>query len=166
MTGTNLEIGKATGDAVVEFFRNILPFNELDDQTLIDLVRHCRVAFQPKGTRLLSANKSEVPCLMLIQQGAVQCFITDEEGEVTLKDYRGEGAYVGALAIIRGTLANLDVETVEDSFLLLLPRDVFLELINTQEGLCPVLPEEFFREDCQFGVQRIAATSHEPPQQR
>lgn len=143
MAATRLETGKAMPDAVVDFFRNILPFNELDDKTLADLARQCRVEFQPKGTRLLYANKSKVPYLLLIQQGAVQCFITNEEGEVTLKDYRGEGAYVGALAIIRDTLANLDVETVEDTFFLLLPRDVFLELINSKKGFAQYYLKKF-----------------------
>ena len=143
MTGSRLDNGKTIPNAIVEFFRDILPFNELDDQTLADLARHCKVEFQPKGTRLLTADKSEVPYLMFIQQGAVQCFITNEEGEVTLKDYRGEGASVGALAIIRGTLANLDVETVEDTFFLLLPRDVFLDLINTKKGFAQYYLKRF-----------------------
>ena len=47
-----------------------------------------------------------------------------------LKDYRGEGAYIGALGIIRGTRANLNIETIEDTFCFLLPREVFLDLVK------------------------------------
>jgi CBS domain-containing protein len=143
MTATRPTAGRPTPEAVSEFLKNILPFSELDDATLSVLGRHCLVEFFPKGSRLLTAHKSEVPYLYLIQQGAIQCFITDEEGEVTLKDYRGEGSFVGALAIIRGTLANLDVETVEDTFCFLLPREVFLELINQQPGFAQYFLKSF-----------------------
>ena len=73
----------------------------------------------------------------------MQCFITDEEGEITLKDYRGEGAFVGALAIIRGTLANLDVETMEDTFCFLMPREVFLDLLDKQPGFAQYYLKSF-----------------------
>jgi len=143
MTANKPSAGRATPEAVVEFLKNILPFNELEDAVLLDLARHCLVEFYPKGTRLLFAHKSEVPYLYLIQQGAMQCFITDDAGEVTLKDYRGEGAIVGARAIIRGTLANLDVETVEDTFCFLMPREVFLDLLEKQPGFAQFYLKSF-----------------------
>jgi CBS domain-containing protein len=117
-------------EMAVAFFRGILPFNGLDDATLNDLARHCRVDFYPKGTRLFTAGKTEITHLYLIQRGGVKAFIEDEQGEVTLKDFRGEGACIGALGIIHGTLANLNIETVEDTFCFLLPREIFLNLVE------------------------------------
>ncbi len=119
-------------EMAVSFFRSILPFNRLDDATLHDISRHCRVDFYPKGTRILSAGETEIPHLYLIQQGGVKAFIEDDQGEITLKDFRGEGDYIGALGIIRGTLANLNIETVEDTFCFLLPREIFLNLVEQQ----------------------------------
>ncbi len=119
-----------TPDVAVSFFKKILPFKDLDEQALLDLARHTRVDFFPKGTRLLTAGETEITHLFLIQQGGVRSFITNEQEEVVLKDYRGEGAYVGALGIIRGTRANLNIETVEDTFCFLLPREIFLDLIQ------------------------------------
>ncbi len=130
-------------EVVVEFLSNIMPFNELDDATLHQLARHVKVDFFPKGTRLLTAGETELSDLYLIQQGGVKSFIVDDEGEVTLKDYRGEGAYVGALPIIRGTAANLDIETVEDTFCFLLPREIFLDLINSQPGFAQYYLKSF-----------------------
>ncbi len=120
----------AAPEVALAFFRKILPFKELDDSVLAEVVRHCRIDFFPKGTRLLTAGETEIHHLLLIQQGGVRSFITDEQGEEVLKDYRGEGAYIGALGIIRGTRANLNVETVEDTFCFLLPREIFLDLIE------------------------------------
>ncbi len=119
-------------DVAISFFRGIMPFNLLDEKTLNNLARHCRIDFFPKGTRILTAGTTELTHLYLIQRGGVKAFIEDDNGEVTLKDFRGEGAYIGALAIIRGTPANLNIETVEDTFCFLLPREIFLDLIEKQ----------------------------------
>ena len=119
-------------DVVISFFKGIMPFNSLDDETLRSLARHCRIDFFPKGTRILTADTTELTHLFLIQQGGVKAFLEDDNGEVTLKDFRGEGDSVGALAIIRGTPANLNIETVEDTFCFLLPRELFLDLIEKQ----------------------------------
>ena len=130
-------------EVVVEFLSGIMPFDELDDVTLRDVARHVRVDFFPKGTRLVTAGETALTHLYLIQRGGVKSFITDDEGEVTLKDYRGEGSYVGALPIIRDTTANLDIETVEDTFCFLLPREVFLELIQKQPGFAQYYLKSF-----------------------
>ncbi|MHB8223240.1 MAG: DUF294 nucleotidyltransferase-like domain-containing protein [Desulfurivibrionaceae bacterium] len=119
-------------EVAISFFKGIMPFDTLDEETLRSLARHCRIDFFPKGTRLLTADVTELTHLYFIQRGGVKAFLEDENGEVTLKDFRGEGAYIGALAIIRGTPANLNIETVEDTFCFLLPRDIFLGLIEKQ----------------------------------
>jgi len=119
-------------EVAIFFFKGIMPFDTLDEETLRSLARHCRIDFFPKGTRLLTADVTELTHLYFIQRGGVKAFLEDENGEVTLKDFRGEGAYIGALAIIRGTPANLNIETVEDTFCFLLPRDIFLGLTEKQ----------------------------------
>ena len=137
------DVHSVAPEVVVEFLGNIMPFNELDDETLHNVARHVKVDFFPKGTQLLVAGETEVTSLYLIQQGGVKSSIVDDEGEVTLKDYRGEGSYIGALPIIRGTKPNLDIETVEDTFCFLLPREIFLDLINNQPGFAQYYLKSF-----------------------
>ncbi len=129
---TQSDVHVVAPEMAISFFREILPFSSLDDAALNDLARHCRVDFYPKGTRLFTADKTEITHLYLIQRGGVKAFIEDDHGEVTLKDFRGEGAYIGALGIIRGTLASLNIETVEDTFCFLLPREIFLKLVQEE----------------------------------
>ena len=124
----------AAPGVVIDFLSKIMPFNELDRTIIQKIALHVVVDFFPKGTRLLTAGQSKLDYLYLIQQGGVRCFLVDDEGTVRLKDYRGEGACIGALPIIHGTPANLDVETVEDTFCFLLPRDIFLDLLRHQHG--------------------------------
>lgn len=127
----------------IDFLKKILPFSELENSVLHKLAGHCLVDFFPKGTKILTAHESEIHYFFLIQQGGVKSSLTNENGEVTLKDYRGEGAGIGALSIIQGTLANLDVETVEDTFCFLLPKEVFLNLLNTQKGFAQYYLKSF-----------------------
>lgn len=137
------DVHNVAPEVAVNFLMEVMPFNTLDDESLYKLASNCRVDFFPKGTRLFTAGETEVTHLHIIQRGGVKSFITDDEGEVTLKDYRGEGAVIGALAIIHGTTANLDIETVEDTFCFLIPREIFLELINEQPGFAQYYLKSF-----------------------
>jgi len=119
-------------EVAISFLKGIMPFDTLDEKSLRNLAHHCRIDFFPKGTRILTAGTTELTHLYLIQRGGVKAFIENDNGVITLKDFRGEGAYIGALGIIRGTPANLNIETVEDTFCFLLPREIFLALIEKQ----------------------------------
>ncbi len=132
-----------TPDVAVAFFKETMPFRELDDETLSFLARYCRIDFFPKGTRLLSENESEINHLYLIQRGGIKAFITDTEGNEVLKDHRGVGANIGALGIITNTRANLSIEMIEDTFCFLLPRDIFLQLIRKNSTVAHFYLETF-----------------------
>ncbi|MEE4314809.1 MAG: DUF294 nucleotidyltransferase-like domain-containing protein [Desulfofustis sp.] len=123
---------RADPEIAVAYFRKTVPFDQLDEGVLRSLARHCKLDFYPKGTRILIAGDSEVNFLYLIQSGAVSKYIVDAQGTVSLQDLRGEGQFFGALDIIQRSRANVDVETVEDTFCILLPKRYFLELLDTQ----------------------------------
>jgi CBS domain-containing protein len=116
--------------AVLEFLASTRPFKDLDRGTIEELAHRFTIDFFPKGTVILRQDLSDVDHLYLISRGGVKVYLTDAEDVVTLKDFRGEGGYFGALGIIRGSKANLNVETVEDTFCYLLEKEVFLELVQ------------------------------------
>ena len=120
---------RASPDLSLEFFQKIMPFRELSKDELEYIAGSCSLDFFPKGTRILTADESQIEDLHLILKGAVSTFIADEHGETALESLRGEGEYFGALGILQNSRANLHVETVEDTFCLLLPKQVFLDLI-------------------------------------
>jgi CBS domain-containing protein len=130
MVQTN-DLHAADPSAVLAFLKSTLPFSELEENVLTDLCEKFIIDFYPKGTLVFQQDASEVPHLHLISRGGVKVYLTDADNVVTLKDFRGEGSYFGALAIIRGSRSNLNVETVEDTFCYLLHKDTFLELIQT-----------------------------------
>ncbi len=118
-------------DTLIAFLRTSLPFKELDEALLIRLARECVIDFFPNETLIFQQGVTEVTHFYLIQKGGVKIYLKDEEGDVTLKDFRGEGEYFGALPLIQETRANLNVETVEDTFCFLFPKESFLTLLQT-----------------------------------
>jgi CBS domain-containing protein len=122
---------EADPEAVLDYLRKTIPFNELDDDAQKELAKRCTVDFFPKDTLVLHQDVSEVAHMYLIYRGGVRVYLTDADGAITLKDFRGEGGYFGALGLIRGSKANLNVETVEDTFCFLLEKEAFLDLIQT-----------------------------------
>ena len=116
----NAGIQPAGYDSIITFLEGTLPFSELDRPSLVRIARHCLVDFFPAGTRLLRRGVSEVDGLYLIQKGAIRLF---HEDEGVLVDIRTDGASLGALSLFNGEKAALDAETVEDTFLIKIPRD-------------------------------------------
>ncbi|MFU8818608.1 MAG: putative nucleotidyltransferase substrate binding domain-containing protein [Desulfurivibrio sp.] len=122
---------KIAPETVLDFLRQTMPFNELDDAALRELARHCVIDFIPKDTLIFRQGESEVEHFYLIQKGGVKIYLTNDQGEISLKDFRGEGEYFGALPIIQNTRANLNVETVEDTFCFLFTKAAFRHLLDT-----------------------------------
>jgi len=115
---------------IVPFLKRTLPFSELDDETVNSLASRFSIDFFPKGTRVLTRGETMVEHMMLIQRGAMKLYLTREDGEPRLMDFRGEGGVVGALGCIRDTFASLNVETVEDTFVFKLPKADFRKLVE------------------------------------
>lgn len=115
---------------VVEFLAGTLPFNELDRTTLEDLAQQWEIDYYPKGTLIFRQGVTEVTHLCLIQKGGIKVYFKDSEPDAALRDYRGEGAAFGALSIVRGEKAALNVEAVEDTFCFLLKKESFLRLVQ------------------------------------
>ena len=114
---------------VISFLAKTLPFNLLEPNALHQLAGKCVIDFFPTGTMIFLQDVTQVDYLYLIQKGGVKSYMKNDQGEVTLKDYRGEGEYFGALPIIQGTRANLNVETVEDTFCFLVAKQDFQALL-------------------------------------
>ncbi len=156
----------------LDFLRATLPFSELAPDVLEWLAKACSVDFMPAGTRLFERGRTRPDRLWLVQKGAVKLSCAEggpdageeadalnatvvqgapagggRQGEETLTDVRGEGASVGAVALMDGGAATADVDTVEDTFFITIPRKVFLELVEREQVVAQYylkgLPERF-----------------------
>ena len=123
-------------EQVTEFLLKTLPFNTLAPSSLQDLAKQCLIDFFPKDTLIFEQDVTKVRHFYLIQQGGVRIYFKNEAGDTTLKDFRGEGEYFGAVPLIQETeRANLNVETVEDTFCYLFPKEAFLHLVQTNPAV-------------------------------
>lgn len=123
------DVNSVPVNVALDFLAGILPFKDLDHAELRKLSRKCTIDFFPKGTLIFRQDESEVSHFYVIQQGGVKTYRTDSDNEVSLKDYRGVGEYFGALPIIQGTKANLNIETIDDTFCFLFEKEAFLALL-------------------------------------
>ncbi len=122
---------KADPKDVFSFLQKTIPFSELNPEILDELSARCAIDFFPKNTLIFEQDRTEVDYLYLISRGGVKLYLTNTDGETLLKDFRGEGGYFGALGIIRDSKANMNVETVEDTFCYLIDKRIFLQLIQS-----------------------------------
>ncbi|BDV01917.1 nucleotidyltransferase family protein [Thermodesulfomicrobium sp. WS] len=111
---------------ITTFLRQTLPFSDLPAEAIVHLARQATVDFFPQGTRIFTRGKSEISHLLVIQKGAIKLFV-EENGATRLVDIRSEGASVGAVCLFHGTHATMDAEALEDTFVVAIPRGVFLE---------------------------------------
>ncbi len=137
------DVHSVTPEVVVDFLKKTIPFHQLPKDTLDKIAKEVTIDFFPEGTIIFKQQETVVEHLYIIQKGGVKIYLKDEEGMVTLKDFRGEGSYIGALPMIHGATANLNVETVEDTFCFLLPKETFLKLINEQAGFAQFYLKSF-----------------------
>lgn len=137
------DIYSAQASELVPFLKKTLPFSDLDDAALNALAKECTIDFQLKGTRLLTQGVTMVEHVMLIRSGAVKLFLTQEMGEDKLIDYRGEGAAVGALGVIRDSVASLCAETIEDTFCFNIPKKIFRSLIADHPSITQYYLQSF-----------------------
>jgi CBS domain-containing protein len=129
--GTTADPWNVDSASMMEFLRKSVPFNELDNDTLHGLSQRFSMKNFPKNTIVFTQDIDDVDHFYLIFRGGVKTYLTGPDGATTLLDFRGEGGYFGALAIIRSSKANFNVETLEDTWCLELDKEPFLELINT-----------------------------------
>jgi CBS domain-containing protein len=127
----NIEL---TPEVIREFLKDTPPFTMLDPITIDGVVARCGIERQPAGTTILVRGKSEVTHFRLVYKGQVKVFLKDEQGGIGLEVLRGPGEAVGHLAILRGSLSNLEVVTTKDTVCLTLARQDFLQLVRSNLG--------------------------------
>ncbi|MFC1835118.1 DUF294 nucleotidyltransferase-like domain-containing protein [Thermodesulfobacteriota bacterium] len=160
------EVHEADPEMVMEFLQKTLPFRDLEQSVLEGLAGKFLLDFFPKGTVVMRQDVTDVEHFYLIQRGGIKAYLKDSNDEVTLKDFRGEGSYFGALGIIRGSKANMNAETVEDTFCLLLKKSEFLKLVETNPRFAKYFLKRFSDEVvgsayAELRTHRVAPRSQE-----
>lgn len=118
-------------EEILAFLRKTTPFNELSSIGLERMVAQAEVHIYQPGEMFLKEGVSKINHLRVVVSGKVKLLLTGEDGTETVFGYRESGSVIGALAILRESLSNLDAVAETEVVCLMVPQDVFEEMILT-----------------------------------
>jgi CBS domain-containing protein len=128
-------------EEVIEFLKNVPPFQFLDEPALNNISRNVSMEFCPKGTFILHQDGPPSEFLRIIKKGGVKVFIRPIESEEIIIDYRSEGDSFGLLSLVGGDKSRANVVAVDDTICYLIGRTTVLKLVDTN----PSFTEYFLR---------------------
>jgi CBS domain-containing protein len=146
-------------DDVAGFLGRVPAFRLLGAGELRDLASNVLVDFSPAGTPMLTEGGPPSEFLQIVVSGGVRVTLPHGEGGEVLVDYRGEGAAIGYLSIFSGDRSRVNVTAVEDTVCYLIPREVFLGLLERRGDLREFFTRTFITTymDKAFGDLRTAS---------
>ena len=131
---------------VLQFLKNVPPFQFLDDSTIQNVVSGISMEFYPKGSTILHQDGPPSEYLRVIKKGGVKVFIRSTEGEEVLIDYRGEGDVIGYLSLYSGDRSRANVVTVEDTICYLINRETVKGLLDTNPAIREYFHKSFLNK--------------------
>ncbi len=131
-------------EEVIEFLEHIMPFNFLTEQELAGIVEEISMEYYPRGIKVLTQDGPPSKHLHIIKKGGVKIFITAEDNEETIIDYRSEGEIFGLLSVIGGDRSRTNIITVEDTICYLIPKEKILLMLQSSPEANEYFLKSFF----------------------
>ncbi len=119
-----------TRDALT-FLKQTPPFNCLNDAALSGIVKNLSLEFHPKGKTILLQNGPAAEHLVIIRQGAVKVFVSTNEDEEVLVDFRTAGEFFGLRSFLFGEISLDTIVATEDTVCYLVDKETVLDLLKT-----------------------------------
>jgi CBS domain-containing protein len=116
-------------DSVVQFLKDIPPFQFLPSDELTKLAGSMSLEYFPKGTVILSAGGKASDSLFVIKKGGVKLTLKTDDGMEVVLDMRSEGELFGLLSTMGGDITRLDVKAWEDALCYSVPGDGIRDII-------------------------------------
>ena len=126
-------------DDVLEFLRNVSPFQDLDEDTLKNIAGGISMEYFPKGSTILYQDGPASEYLRIIRKGTVKVFIRSGKDDEVMIDLRSEGDSFGFLSLVGGDKSRANVVATDDTVCYLIGRDAVLKLLERH----PVFAEYF-----------------------
>ena len=120
-------------ESVVNFLKDIPPFQFLSSPELAKLARSMAIEYFPKNSVVLSAGQRAAESLYVVQKGAVKLAVRTQVGKELVLDMRSEGELFGVLSLMSGDVARLDVVAVEDTLCYTIPT-VEVQRLMSEHG--------------------------------
>jgi CRP/FNR family cyclic AMP-dependent transcriptional regulator len=119
--------------SLVKALRNVHDFASLEDRELLGIVGASTNLAWPAGARIFEKG-SESEALYIILSGTVRVY-DEEDGRQVEISRIGPGDSFGELSIMLRTTHTKVAEAVEDTELMVVPKESFEELLETNSSL-------------------------------
>jgi CRP-like cAMP-binding protein len=121
MTGNPME-------QLVKPLQNILLFAGLSEESLLELAEKL-VPLELEENEILFKKGDPGNALYIIQQGWVKAFAENTRGEEVVLNEFGPGESFGEMSLIDGRPRSASIQAMDDTLLLILRRENFLEML-------------------------------------
>jgi CBS domain-containing protein len=115
---------------IVEFLRKYPPFDEIDEETLEELVPDVEVEYFAVGTTIFRQGDEPMKHVWVVRRGSVELV---DRGRVL--DVLGEGELFGHPSMLSGLPTGFEVRAAEDTLGYRLPAEAVLPLLARPAGL-------------------------------
>jgi len=131
-------------EEVVDFFQNVMPFNQLSREALGDMVSDITMEYCPRGEQILKQDGPPSEFLGVIKKGGVKVYQMSNTDDEVVLDLRGEGEHFGMLSLISGDRARNNIETIEDTIYYQVPKDTVLAVLQNNPAVNEYFLKSFF----------------------
>ncbi len=131
-------------EEIIEFLKNVPPFNMVNREDIEMLVESISMEYYPRGYMILRQNGPPSDSLNIIKKGAVRLFVINDEKQEIVIDYRGEGESFGFISMFSGDRSRANIQAIEDTICYLIPRDSLFELIQRNPVVNRYFVKSFF----------------------
>ncbi len=127
----------------IHFFKNIPPFQFLDESTIREIAENLSLEFSPKNSLILTQDGPPSDCLRVIKKGGVRVYLSNDDDIVL--DYKSEGDSFGYLSLISGDKTRTNIQAIEDTLCYQIPRETVLHIIKKEPLFGEYFMKSFFR---------------------
>jgi len=132
-------------EEIIDFLKNVPPFQVLDEAALRRVAGDISVEFYPKGHTILHQDGPASEYLKIIKKGGVKVFIKSDEEEIVI-DYRSEGDAFGFLSLVSGDRSRANVVAVEDTIAYLINRKTITGLLDSNPAFTEFFLKSFLNK--------------------
>ncbi|MBF0559880.1 MAG: cyclic nucleotide-binding/CBS domain-containing protein [Nitrospirae bacterium] len=117
---------------VIDFFKNIPPFQFLEEAVIRDIAGSVSMEFYPKGSVILRQDGPASDSLRIIKKGGVKISMRSGTNEDVDLDYRGEGESFGLVSLVGKEKQKTTIVAIDDTVCYLLDKQKVFSLIESQ----------------------------------
>ncbi|MGW8161076.1 MAG: putative nucleotidyltransferase substrate binding domain-containing protein [Desulfobulbales bacterium] len=131
-------------DEIVDFFKNVMPFNRLSREVLAKMVGDISMEYYPAGQQILQQDGPPSEFLGVIKKGGVKVYQTSDDNEEVIVDLRGEGEHFGMLSLLSGDHSRNNVVTIEDTICYQVPKNTIMGILQAYPEVNEYFLKSFF----------------------